>query len=123
MGTIGDEKLGSIKIADDVIAVCGMNAALQTEGVASLSKGISESISNMLGKEPAHRGIKVVQSEDGIVIDIFPIVIFGVKIPEVAFQIQRNVKRDVEEMVEAPVKAVNIHVQGVDITQTIQKRG
>ena len=38
------------------------------------------------------------------------------KIPEVAWDIQENVKKEVEAMTEAVVKAVNIHVQGVHFT-------
>lgn len=118
MSTTNDEKLGIIKISDEVIAVCAMNATLKTEGVSSLSRGITDSISNMLGKEPLYKGIKVAQTDDGIVVDIYPIVILGVKIPEVAFNIQKNVKKEVEHMLDETVKAVNIHVQGIDIKQS-----
>lgn len=117
MSTINDEKFGTLKISDEVIAVCAMNATLKTEGVSSLSRGITDSISNMLGKEPLYKGIKVAQTDYGIVIDIYPIVFLGVKIPEVAFNIQKNVKKEVEHMLDDNVKAVNIHVQGVEIKQ------
>ncbi len=112
-----DEKLGTLKISDEVIAVCTMNATLKTKGVAGLSGVFSDSISkNIFGKEPLYKGIKVNQSEDGIGIDIYIIVEYGVKIPEVAWDIQENVKIEVEAMTEAVVKAVNIHVQGVNFT-------
>lgn len=114
MSNATDEKLGALKISDDVIAICTMNAAMKTVGVARLSSGFSENISkNIFGKEPLYRGIKVSQSEEGIVIDINVIVDYGVKIPEVAWDIQKNVKIEVEHMTETAVKAVNIHVQGV----------
>lgn len=112
-----DEKLGTLKISDEVIAVCTMNATLKTKGVAGLSGVFSDSISkNIFGKEPLYKGIKVNQGEDGIGIDIYIIVEYGVKIPEVAWDIQENVKKEVEAMTEAVVKAVNIHVQGVNFT-------
>ncbi len=121
MGTTNDEKYGTIKISDEVIAVCAMNATLKTEGVSSLSRGITDSISNMLGKEPLYQGIKVAQTDYGIVVDIYPIVFLGVKIPEVAFNIQKNVKKELEHMLDEKVKAVNIHVQGVDVKQNTKK--
>lgn len=114
MGIGADEKLGTLKISDDVIAICTMNAALKTKGVAELSGGFSDNFSkNILGKDPLYKGIKVNQSEDGISIDVFIIVEYGVKIPEVAWNIQENVKKEVEHITDAVVKAVNIHVQGV----------
>ena len=112
-----EEKLGTLKISDDVIAVCTMNATLKTKGVAGLSGVFSDNISkNIFGKEPLYKGIKVNQSDEGIGIDIYIIVDYGVKIPEVAWDIQENVKKEVEAITEAVVKAVNIHVQGVHFT-------
>ncbi|MDD2190116.1 MAG: Asp23/Gls24 family envelope stress response protein [Eubacteriales bacterium] len=114
MNTGAEEKLGTIKITDDVIAVCAMNATRKTNGVARLSSVFSDNISkNIFGKEPLYKGIKVNQNEEGISIDIYIIAEYGVKIPEVAWDIQENVKREVENMTDAAVKAVNIHVQGV----------
>ena len=114
MSAASEEKLGTLKIADDVIAVCTMNATLRTKGVAALSGVFSDNISkNIFGKDPLYKGIKVNQGDDGIGIDIYIVVEYGVKIPEVAWDIQENVKKEVESMTEAAVKAVNIHVQGV----------
>ncbi|MBR0596623.1 Asp23/Gls24 family envelope stress response protein [Sinanaerobacter chloroacetimidivorans] len=117
MNTGSEEKLGTLKISDDVIAVCAMNAALKTKGVASLSGGFSDNFSkNIFGKEPLYKGIKISQNEDGISVDIYVVVEYGVKIPAVAWDIQENVKKEVEQMTDAFVKAVNIHVQGVHFT-------
>ena len=111
-------KIGTIKIADDVIAICAVNATLQTKGVTAFSPVFSDNFSkNFFGKDSQHKGIKVSQSDDGISIDIYVIVEYGVKIPVVAWDIQENVKQQVEEMTDAPVKAVNIHVQGVQMKE------
>lgn len=114
MSTGNDEKLGVLKISDEVIAVCTMNAVTKTKGVAGLSGGFSENFSrNIFGKEPLYKGIKISQGDEGMTIDINVIVEYGVKIPEVAWDIQENVKKEVEHMTDSMVKAVNIHVQGV----------
>ena len=82
-----------------------------------MSGVFSDNISkNLFGKDPLYKGIKVNQSEEGITIDVYIIVAYGVKIPGVAWDIQENVKKEVEAMTEAVVKAVNIHVQGVHFT-------
>lgn len=108
-----EEKLGSIKIADDVIAIAAAKAAMAVTGVAGLSGGITESISNILGKNNFSKGIKISAEENTLNIDIYLIVKFGVKIPEVAWNVQENVKKEVENITGLSVKAVNIHVQGV----------
>ena len=109
----GEEKF---KISDDVIAVCAVNATLKTEGVASLAGGFSNTLSrNFLGKELMAKGIKISQSDEGVQIDVHIIVKYHVKIPAVAWDIQENVKKEVQSMTDVPVTAVNIHVEGVEI--------
>lgn len=113
-----EEKLGAVKISDDVIAICVINAALTTKGVAGLSGGLTDTISrNLLGKEPLKKGIKLSKEDDAIIIDIYVIVDYGVKIPEVAWNIQKNVKKEVESMVDITIKTINIHVQGVHFAE------
>lgn len=109
-----DDKIGSLKISDDVIAKYTMKATLSTPGISSLSGGLTGTITkNFLGKDPTLNGIKVVASDEGFIIDIFVKVKYGVKISQVAWDVQENVKKEVEAMTESVVKAVNIHVQGV----------
>ena len=68
----GEEKM---KISDEVIAVCAVNATLKTEGVARLAGGFSNTLSkNLLGKELMSKGVKVNQSDEGVQIDVHIIV-------------------------------------------------
>ncbi len=106
----------NVKIPDEVIAVCALNATLKTEGVAGLDGGIPNVISkNFLGKELMAKGIKVNQTDEGAEIDVHITVDYNARIPAVAWDIQENVKKEVQSMTEVKVKAVNIHVQGVDV--------
>jgi uncharacterized alkaline shock family protein YloU len=114
MSTERDDKASINKIPDDVIAICAANATLKTSGVADLSSGFSDTLSkNLLGRDPLCTGIKVVQNEDGITLDVYVLVKFGAKIPEVSWDIQEHVRKSVTEITDLNVKAVNIHVQGV----------
>jgi uncharacterized alkaline shock family protein YloU len=116
MSNDNEEKLGTIKIADDVIAHCAVNATLKTPGVMAFSPVFSDNFSkNFFSKDPVTKGIKVAQNDDGISIDLHIIMEFGVKIPVVAWDIQENVQKQVEDMTDTNVKAVNIHVQGVQM--------
>jgi uncharacterized alkaline shock family protein YloU len=114
MSSDNGDKIGIVKISDDVIALCVVNAVLGTKGVSGLSPVFSDNFSkNFFGKEPLYKGIKISQGEEGISVDVFVIVDYGVKIPAVAWDIQENVKKEIEDIIDATVKAVNIHVQGV----------
>ena len=111
---VHDDNLGDVMIADSVIAVCAINAVMKTDGVAGLTGGITDSITeSLLGRESLSKGVKVDQTDEGIVLDIFLIVYYGVKIPDVAWNIQNRVKEEIETMTDKKVVRVNIHVQGV----------
>lgn len=101
-------------VSDEVIAICAVNASLKTEGVLRMAGGLSNALSrNLLGKELLSKGVKVNQNNGSVEIDVNIIVKYGCKIPQVAWDIQENVKREVNEITELKVSAVNIHVQGV----------
>ncbi len=111
-----------IEVSDEVIAICALNATLRTEGVLSMYGGLSNALSrNFLGKDLLSKGIKVNQFETDITIDVHVIITYGFKIPAVAWEIQENVKKEVQTITENVVKAVNIHVEGVEIPEENQQ--
>ena len=109
------ESNSNIKIADDVIAVIAGAAASEVPGVASMAGGFAGGISEVFsGKKNFAKGIKVEAGEKETRIDVNIIVEYGVRIPDVAFEIQNRVKKAVEGMTGLKVVDVNLHVQGVN---------
>lgn len=110
---------GSIKINDDVLAVCAARAAIGTQGVYALAPAVfTDTISeSILGKASDTRGVRISRSEDDVKIDLYITVSYGVKIPSVAWNIQENVKREVENLSGLRVTSVNIHVQGIHFNE------
>ncbi|WP_053957124.1 Asp23/Gls24 family envelope stress response protein [Inediibacterium massiliense] len=106
---------GQIKIADEVVGVIAGLAATEIDGVAGMSGGIGGGIAEMLGRKNLAKGVKVEVGEKETAIDLYIIVEYGVKIPDVAWKIQENVKKAIETMTGLKVVEVNIHVQGVNI--------
>jgi uncharacterized alkaline shock family protein YloU len=113
---IGKET-GSIKIADEVVSIIAGLAATEVTGVAGMSGGIVGGIAEMLGRKNLSKGVKVEVGEKESAIDLFVIVDYGVRIPEVAWSIQENVKKAVENMTGLRVVEINVHVQGVNFHQ------
>lgn len=110
-------ELGSIKIADEVVAIIAGLAATEVEGVAGMSGGIAGGIAEMLGRKNLSKGVKVEVGEKEAAVDLFVIVNYGVRIPDVAIEIQERVKRSIESMTGLRVVEVNVHVQGVAFPQ------
>ena len=104
-----------IKIADDVVAVIAGVAVSEVQGVAEMAGGFAGGITEVLsGKKNLAKGIKVEVGEKDTKIDVNIIVEYGVRIPDVAFEIQNRVKKAVETMTGLNVIEVNVHVQGVN---------
>ncbi len=108
----------SIQIADDVVAIIAGKAVSEINGVAGMSGGFAGGITEVLsGKKNMSKGIKVDTEGKATKIDVNIIVEYGVRIPDVAFEIQNRVKKAVEAMTGLEVLSVNVHVQGVKTTE------
>jgi uncharacterized alkaline shock family protein YloU len=110
-----ENDLGTVKIADEVVAIIAGLAATEVLGVAGMSGGLAGGIAEILGRKNLTKGVKVEVGEKQAAIDLFLIVEYGVKIPEVAWHVQENVKKAIESMTGLDVIEVNIHIQGVKI--------
>jgi uncharacterized alkaline shock family protein YloU len=107
-------ELGNIRIADDVVAIIAGLAATEVEGVAGMSGGLAGGIADMLGgKRNLSKGVKVEVGDKQAVVDLYIVVKFGARIPDVAWGIQESVKRAIESMTGLDASKVNVHVQGV----------
>ncbi|TCO79190.1 Asp23/Gls24 family envelope stress response protein [Marinisporobacter balticus] len=106
---------GQIKIADEVVGVIAGLAATEVSGVAGMSGGIAGGIAEMLGRKNLSKGVKVEVGEKEAAVDLYVIVEYGAKIPDVAWKIQESVKKAIETMTGLNVVEVNIHVQGVNM--------
>lgn len=112
---------GSIKIADEVVGIIAGLAATEVEGVAGMSGGIVGGIAEILGRKNLSKGVKVEVGEREAAVDLYIIVNYGVRIPEVAWNVQENVKKAIENMTGLRVIEVNIHVQGVNFGQPLKE--
>ncbi len=113
--------LGSIRIADEVVSIIAGLAATEIDGIAGMSGGLVGGIAEMLGKKNFAKGVKVEVGEKEAAVDLFIIVKYGVRIPDVAIAVQENVKQAIETMTGLSVVEVNIHVQGVGFPEAEKK--
>ena len=106
---------GNIRIANEVVGIIAGLAATEVKGVAGMSGGVVDGISELLKKKNLAKGVKVEVGERQAAVDLYVILEYGAKVPEVAYKIQENVKRAIESMTGLEVVEVNVHIQGVEI--------
>jgi len=115
------EELGNVKITEEVVAIIAGIAATEVQGVAGMSGGLAGGIAEMLGRKNLSKGVKVEVGEKEAAIDLYIIVEYGCRIPDVSWEIQEKVKKAVENMTGLSVIEVNIHIQGVNIDKEPKK--
>ena len=103
---------GSCIISEDVVASIVATAALETEGVAGLA-GRATDIRGIISRDDAARAVRVTNTENDTILDVYVTLKAGVKIQEVAAALQQNVKTAVQSMTGKPVTRINVHVEGV----------
>lgn len=118
-----NEGENNIEISNDVVAVIAGMAASEVSGVSEMAGGFAGGISEVLsGKKNLAKGIKVeILDNKEVRIDVNIIVEYGARIPDVAFEIQKRVKKSVENMTGLNVLEVNVHVQGVSTVHDEEK--
>lgn len=112
------EENGSINISEEVIASIAVGAVREVDGVSGMMTNMGSSVTNLVNKKNAQRGVKGVKIDmtgAALVLDIYLMVKYGHAIPEVAENAQKAVVSAVEAMTGCSVGKVNIHVGGVTI--------
>ena len=116
-----ETRLGSIRIADEVVSIIAGLAATELDGIAGMSAGLVGGIAEILGRKNFAKGVKVEVGEKEAAVDLYIIVKYGVRIPDVALAAQENVKQAIETMTGLSVVEVNVHVQGVGFPEEEEK--
>ncbi|KPL59640.1 Asp23/Gls24 family envelope stress response protein [Rossellomorea vietnamensis] len=109
----GKDGLGKIEIAPEVIEVIASIAASEVEGVSQMRGNFATGVVERLGKKNHGKGVKVELAEEGIIVDVYCIMKFGVAIPTVAQKIQDNIRQALLNMTALEADEVNVHIVGV----------
>lgn len=116
MFKLKDSDLGNIMVSREVIETIAGLAAVDCYGlVGMVAQDLQSGITSMLGRETIRKGVQVRDTEDGLVVDLYVIVGYGVKIKEVAHNVMQKVGYVLENVAGIPVAMVNVNVKGVKV--------
>lgn len=109
------DEMGNIHISEDVLAVMAAAAALEVEGVGSLSANLGNDLVEMLGgKKNLAKGVHVSANEDGSLnVEVSILIKYGYTIMDVAKLVQAGVLASIENMSGLTAACVNVNVTGV----------
>jgi uncharacterized alkaline shock family protein YloU len=113
---------GKIVIREEVIATVSGVAAMECYGLVGMApRNVQEELTDLLRRENFERGVDVQFGDDSISIQLYIVVEYGVKISEVAKNVQERVKYVIETMLGLKVDRVNVKVQSVRVTSAKRK--
>jgi uncharacterized alkaline shock family protein YloU len=115
---MGEEtRLGRVEVAPSAIAGLAGVAVLECYGVVGLTyPTLRSGLAQVLRGESYRRGVQVRVVDQRIVVDLYVVLEYGVRICEVAHNITENVKFRVEKALGVPIEEVNVHVQGLRVS-------
>ena len=112
---------GTIKYANEVIAIIAGVAATEVEGIAGMVT--SGGIGDIIGRNRnITRGVKVELGSEEASVDLYITVEYGTPIHKVAAEVQENVRKAIESMTGLHVVKVDVHVQGVSFEKENKER-
>lgn len=121
--------LGEINIAKETIgSIINLNLA-DVKGVIGSRKTIVKEITDMLRGntnkdelDKSSRNIKVEIKGNKPSINLYVVIKYGVRIPDIAWDIQSRIKKDLAKKLNSDIDEINVHVQGIQFPKKTQSR-
>lgn len=110
-----DHSLGKVEIAPEVIEVITGIAVSEVEGISTMRGTFATDVVERFGKKSHSKGVKVELTDDGVLIDLHVVLVYGVSIPKTAQNIQTNVRQALKNMTALDVSEINVHVVGIEM--------
>lgn len=114
--TVRDDKFGRIAVSPAAIATLVAEAVKECYGVVGMSsRSRLDELAGTLQRS-GRKGVEIGEGATGIVVDLYVVVEYGMRISEVASGVMRRVYFTLTETAGIPVQAVNVHVQGLRVS-------
>ena len=114
----GNRQIGSVKIADDVVAMIAALAAMEVDGVSAMSGGVKSESLGRMSRARLARCVKVAVDRTEVRVDMAVMLEYGYNIPSTSSQVQNRVKTAIENMTGLTVTCVNVRIAEITMPHT-----
>jgi uncharacterized alkaline shock family protein YloU len=115
--TTNVDELGTVKIANDVVAMIAGLAATEVEGVSNMVGNITNELMNKVGMKKQTKGVKVDILDGNVSVDLAVTLEYGFNIATTSRKVQEKVKNAIETMTGFVVSDVNIRIVGIKMAE------
>lgn len=107
--------IGTVQIADDVVAMIASLAVRDIEGVEACAGNMAGELMDKVGIKNARKGAKIDIFENRVKVDVFVNIAYGYNILVTCGKVQDKVKTTIENMTGLTVTDVNVRVVAVSM--------
>ena len=111
------EEFGTVKIANDVVAMIAGLAATEINGVSGIVGHTANELMSKVGMKKQIKGVKVDIIEKTVSVEIAVYLNYGFNIPATCNKVQEKVKNAIETMTGLEVADVNIRIVGINMAE------
>lgn len=121
--------LGQIEISKETIeSIVSLNLA-DVKGVVGSRKTIIKEITEMLMGDTdkselniSSRTVKIEIKNNKPLINLYIIIKYGVRIPDIAWDIQNRIKKSIKNKLGININEIDIHIEGIQFPKKTQSR-
>ncbi len=119
MSVIINNQHGNVDIATEVIATVVGASTTEIFGVVGMTSksAVKDNVRSVLRQENYSKGVVVTTADNETSIDVYVVISYGVKISEVAKNIQERVRFNLENQLGITASNVNVYVQNVKVVE------
>ena len=119
MSVIINNQHGNVDIATEVIATVVGASTTEIFGVVGMTSksAVKDNVRSVLRQENYSKGVVVTTADNETSIDVYVGISYGVKISEVAKNIQERVRFNLENQLGITASSVNVYVQNVKVVE------
>ena len=121
-GTVKEEDMGEVNIADEVLSLLAYKATIDVEGVVSMTGGLMIDLAGLIRKGETPRGVRIAKADDEVTVDVSVEVEYGQDMTKIASGIQTGVTKALRDMAGIDVAAVNVNIAGVHVSKAPDER-
>ncbi len=113
-----ENSIGAITISNDVTAAICEVAIKDCYGIVGVAtSNLKNSLKTYISGGGKKKGVNITTENDGIIIEMYIVVRYGVNMSAVARSAMNTVKYKVEELTEYKVKKVSVNVVGIQLDE------
>ncbi len=115
--TVAKNKIGAVKLADDVVAKIAALAALEIDGVSAMADGITNENIEKYSAKNVLKCSKVMVADGKVRVDLSILMRYSYNIPSTSQQVQDRVKTSIQSMTGLDVTDVNVRIAGITMPE------